>query len=269
MTGLLEDGTAVVFGGSGAVGGAAVRAFAREGASVLVAGTTRAKVDAVVADVVAAGGVARGAVVDARDPHAVDAVVDAAVAAFGRLDVCYTAVGIDNGEQGVALADLEPEAYLRPIREYAAVHFHTARSAARVMRPRGCGVILALSAPMTRAAPAMTGAFAPAHAVIETMVRQMAAELGPDGIRAAALRPTGMPDSVRRAGSHVGDIWDRMARRSGGTLDEVLPAVGAGGLLGTEMTTVELAEVTAFLASDRARVLTGTVLNASGGAVLD
>ncbi len=44
---------------------------------------------------------------------------------------------------------------------------------------------------------------------------------------------------------------------------------GAGGALGTAMTTAELAEVTAFLASDHARVLTGTVLNASGGAVVD
>lgn len=112
--GLLEGKTAVVFGGSGAVGGATVRAFAREGASVPVTGMTRNEVDAIVDEVRAEGGIAQGRLVDALDPDAVDRAVAAAGDAFGRLDVCYTAVGIDNGDQGVALADLEPAACLRP-----------------------------------------------------------------------------------------------------------------------------------------------------------
>lgn len=266
---LLEDKVAVVFGGSGAVGSATARAFAREGASVLVTGMTAAKVDAVVDEIRSAGGDARPAVVDALDAAAVQAAVDDAVAAFGRVDVCYTAVGIDNGDQGVALVDLDPETYLRPVREYAAAHFHTARAASRPMRAQGHGVILALSAPMARMPTALTGAFTPAHAAVEAMIRQLAAELGPDGVRVAGVRPTGMPDSARERGSHTADVWGRAAERMGTTLSEMLPAVGAGGLLGTEMTTDELAEVTTFLASDRARVLTGTVLNASGGVVVD
>ena len=87
--------------------------------------------------------------------------------------------------------------------------------------------------------------------------------------KVAAVRPAGMPDGAREHGSHTAAIWGRAAARLGTTLDGMLAAVGAGSASGTDMSTTELAEVTAFLACDRARALTGTVLNASGGAVVD
>src|SRR4051812_11977723 len=69
---LLEDKTAVIYGGAGSVGGAVARAFAREGATVFLAGRTEAKLEAVADAIRASGGEAQTAVVDALDEAAVD-----------------------------------------------------------------------------------------------------------------------------------------------------------------------------------------------------
>jgi 3-oxoacyl-[acyl-carrier protein] reductase len=77
---LLQNKTAVVYGGGGAIGGAVARAFAREGARVFLAGRTLAKLDRVAAEIVAAGGTAETAIVDALDGNAVDRHADAVAA---------------------------------------------------------------------------------------------------------------------------------------------------------------------------------------------
>ena len=76
---LLENKSAVIYGGGGSVGGAVARAFAREGARVFLAGRTKAKLDHVADTIRAHGGIANTAVVDALDERAVDVYVDAVV----------------------------------------------------------------------------------------------------------------------------------------------------------------------------------------------
>ena len=84
---LLQGKTAVVYGGGGSIGGAMARAFAREGAHVCLAGRTQAPLDAVAADIRAAGGTVDTATVEALDGPALRAHADAVVAATGRLDI--------------------------------------------------------------------------------------------------------------------------------------------------------------------------------------
>lgn len=69
---LLENKNAVIYGAGGAVGGAVARVFAREGANVFLAGRTMATLQAVVAEICAAGGAAEAAEVDAVDEYAVE-----------------------------------------------------------------------------------------------------------------------------------------------------------------------------------------------------
>lgn len=98
---LLDGKRAVIYGGGGAIGGAVARAFGREGAHVFLAGRTLATLEAVAADIRAAGGTADCAVVDALDEAAVDAHADA----IGPLDVSLNV--IDYGDvQGTPLAGL-------------------------------------------------------------------------------------------------------------------------------------------------------------------
>ncbi|MBB5789392.1 SDR family NAD(P)-dependent oxidoreductase [Jiangella mangrovi] len=266
---LLEHKTAIVYGGGGAVGGAVARAFAREGAVVHLAGRTRTTLDAVADDIRQAGGTAATAVVDALDQDAVDAHAAAVVAETGRLDVSFNGVGDDNGEQGVPLVELTADQYVRPVAEYARTHFVTARAAARHMAAQGSGVILPLSNPMAGSPAALTGPFGQACAAVENLARQLAAELGPRGIRVVCLRPTGMPETATRLGSHTREVWTRAAERLGMTLEEMLPQVAAGSPLGRALTVADVAEVAAFVASDRAAGMTGTVANVTGGAVAD
>lgn len=100
------------------------------------------------------------------------------------------------------------------------------------------------------------------------MERQLAAELGPHGVRVTCMRPGGMPDSIE-LGSHARRIWGDAAQRLGTTLEEMLPAVGGGTVLGRPTSVRDLAEVAAFMASERGAGLTGTVANVSIGAVPD
>ena len=90
---LLEDKTAVVYGGAGSVGGAVARAFAREGARVFLAGRTPATLDAVAAEISGSGGAVQTARVDALDERAVDAHADAVAAEAGGIDVSFNAIG--------------------------------------------------------------------------------------------------------------------------------------------------------------------------------
>ena len=64
---LLENKNAVIYGGGGSIGGAVAREFAREGARVFLAGRTRDPLEAVAADIAAAGGSAEVAILDALD----------------------------------------------------------------------------------------------------------------------------------------------------------------------------------------------------------
>jgi 3-oxoacyl-[acyl-carrier protein] reductase len=86
---LLENKKAIVYGGSGSVGGAVARAFAREGARVFLAGRTLATLDEVAEQIRSAGGVAETAHVDALDEEAVEEHADAVAQKTGGIDVSF------------------------------------------------------------------------------------------------------------------------------------------------------------------------------------
>ena len=165
------------------------QAFAREGAVVHLAGRTAGKLDAVAERIAEAGGRARTAVVDALDEAAVERHADAVLAEAGSIDVSVNTVGVDNGDQGVPLVDLSPAQFTAPIEAYTRTAFLTSRAAARRMTGRG-GVILTVSVPMARTPTALAGCFGAAFAAVENFTRQLAAEVGPHGVRVVGLRPT-------------------------------------------------------------------------------
>src|SRR5262245_327225 len=116
---MLEDQVAVVYGAGGAIGGAVARAFAAEGARVFLTGRGRAAVDAVAADIAAAGGSAEAAEVDALDEGAVDAHLQSVVERAGRIDISFNAVGIPDARiVGVPLTELDAAQFSLPIAAY-------------------------------------------------------------------------------------------------------------------------------------------------------
>ena len=87
---ILESKTAVIYGGGGAIGGAAARAFAREGARVFIAGRTAARLDKVAEEIRSAGGAVETGEVDALDEDAVDRHADAIATEAGGIDISLT-----------------------------------------------------------------------------------------------------------------------------------------------------------------------------------
>ena len=90
-------------------------------------------------DVVAAGGSAEAAEVDALDEQAVDEHLGAVVDRAGRIDISFNAIGIPNPKIRAPLVDLDVERFSVPIATYTRSYFLTARLAARRMVPAGAG----------------------------------------------------------------------------------------------------------------------------------
>lgn len=265
---LLSDKNAVIYGGGGAIGGAVARVFAREGARVFLAGKTQARLDAVAHDIAAGGGKAETAVVDVFDQHAVEEHAAAVAAAAGGIDVALNAVSVMH-DQGTVVADLSLEEFMRPIDGFLRSLFITSRAVAGHMGGERAGVILTLSEPGAKlAAPGLSGHAASA-AGKEAFTRVLAAELAPRGIRVVGIRPHAVGDAPA-AGSYTGELFGPMAAAAGQTVSEFLEVgLASGTLLHRLPTLVEVAETAAFLASDRARPMTGTIVNLSSGALVD
>jgi NAD(P)-dependent dehydrogenase (short-subunit alcohol dehydrogenase family) len=127
---LLTNKAVVVYGAGGAVGSALARTFASEGARVFATGHRLEPVERVVKDIVAAGGAAEAAQLNALDETGVEQHLDAVIRKGGRVDVSFNAIGIpQQGLQGIPLTDLSVDRFALPVATYAKSQFITARAA--------------------------------------------------------------------------------------------------------------------------------------------
>jgi 3-oxoacyl-[acyl-carrier protein] reductase len=264
---LLEEKIAVIHGGGGAIGGAVARTFAREGAHVFLAGRTQARLDAVAADIRAAGGRAEVARLDALDETAVERHTDAVAAQAGRIDIALNAVGFVH-VQGTPFAELSLDDFMHPVAAYTRTNFITAKAVARHMQRQGSGVILTLSTPGARLSGSGFIGNGVSSAAIEAFSRILAGELGSSGIRVVCLRPHAIPEAVPL--SHTREVFAGFATRAGTTIEAMLDGHARNAtLLGRLPTLAQVAETAAFLASDRAGAMTGAIANLSCGALVD
>jgi 3-oxoacyl-[acyl-carrier protein] reductase len=253
---LLEGSNAVIYGGGGGIGGAVARAFAREGARVFLAGRTLATLDAVAADIGAAGGAVETAVVDALDQAAVDAHADAIVAGAGSLDISMNVI-THPFTHGVPMAEMSADDFMAPVEVAARTTFITARAAARHMIPARSGVILAFGGPGDRSGPNrdyFLGGTQVAFDAIETMRRQLSVELGPHGIRVVTLATGGIPETFPDDFEGAGEITKMIEGQT---------------LLGRAATLEDVGNAAVFAASDWGRTLTAAIVNVSCGALID
>ena len=263
---LLQDKNAIVYGAAGAVGSAVAQVFAREGARVFLAGRTSAALTATADEITqACNATVEVATLDVMDGDAVEAHADAVVRDAGSLDVSFNAISVpQKGIQGTSLADMSPEAFSLPMTAYPMANFLTARAAARRMTPQESGVIMSITASPSRTAVPLMGGMAPAWAAIESLSRGLAAELGPRGVRVVCLNAAGMPETPQ-----LFDVYGLHADAYGITRDDFHALQSALTLRKQLPTVAEIAEVAAFVASDRCRAMTGAVANLTGGMVVD
>ncbi len=248
---LLENKVAVIYGAGGPIGSAVAYTFAREGARVFLAGRTQAKLDEVVDEIRANGGLADSAVVDALDEKAVEGYVDAVVKQAGHLDISFNLISY--GDVQKPLLEISVADFLQPIVNATRSHFLTTRAAVRHMIGRGSGVILMFGGSGPQTSPGL-GGFKIALDAMEGLRRQWAIELGAQGIRVITLKTGGIVDSISE------DVP---------RYDEIVTSIQESTLLKRAATRADVGEVAAFVASDQARTMTSTDINISCGAIVD
>jgi NAD(P)-dependent dehydrogenase (short-subunit alcohol dehydrogenase family) len=262
---LLESKNAVIYGGGGTIGGAVAQAFAREGATVFLAGRTIAPLERVAKEITASGGVAEAAEVDALDETSVDEHADAVAEKAGRIDISFNA--ISHGDvHGPPLIEMPFEEFARPLMTAMRAQFVTARAAARHMVDHRSGVILAITAATAKMAIPNVGGTGVTFDAIESLCRQWASELGPHGIRVVWLRTTGIPEALADI-----DLFPDYGTRGGEglTRDELIGWLESKTMLGRLTSLEDVGNVAAFMASDRAGAMTATVANITCGSLPD
>ncbi len=250
---LLEGKNAVIYGGGGRIGRAVAVGFAREGARAFLAGRSRARLDAAAEDVRAAGGTVDVAQVDALDQAAVDAHADAVAAEAGSIDISFNL--ISHGDvQGTPMAEMDVEDYLRPVETAVRTTFITAKAAARHMIRQGSGVLLIFGGSGPPLPGYSLGGLQTAFEALESMRRQLSSELGSHGVRVVTLRTGGVTDTIP-AGFEG--------------REKIVADIEAQTMLGRSAEFEDVANVAAFVASDRARSMTAATANISFGALID
>jgi NAD(P)-dependent dehydrogenase (short-subunit alcohol dehydrogenase family) len=261
---LLEHKTAVIYGAGGAIGGAAARAFAREGARLFLTGRHAAEVEALAKEIVAGGGIAAAAQVDALDEQAVDEHLRAVVERAGGVDISFNAIGPGAAPHRTPLTELAAEAFAGPIAFYTRSNFITATAAARHMSGQGSGVIVTLTAVPGRMPANLIGGSAPAWAAVEAFSRSLALEVGPAGVRVVCLRSHAIPDTPL-----IEENFATASAAAGLTSAQFRAVLEQATMLKRLPSLAEVADTAAFIASDRAGAMTATVTNVSAGAITD
>ncbi|MBS0255260.1 MAG: SDR family oxidoreductase [Proteobacteria bacterium] len=178
---------ALVTGAGQGVGLGIAQAFAAEGASVVLAGRTLAKVEAAAAAITAAGGTALAMTANVRDAADLARLVEAAAARFGGIDVLV------NNAQEVPMGKLEEvsdEAFLAGFESGPLASFRLMKLVRPLMAARGGGTIINLaSSAGIRWDMAGYGAYGAVKQAIRALTRAAASEWGAEGIRVLTIAP--------------------------------------------------------------------------------
>jgi NAD(P)-dependent dehydrogenase (short-subunit alcohol dehydrogenase family) len=241
----------LVTGGSSGIGRATARAFAAEGATVVVAGRDEQRLASAVKEIEADGGTASAVTVDVTDSADVARMVGTVVARHGGLDVAFNNAGI-LGEPAPA-ADLDEDGFDAVIATNLTGTWLCLKHEVAHMRAHGGGAIVNMASNIGAHGrlPRMA-AYAASKAAVSALTRTAARDHIADGVRINAVSPgaTDTEMSLRPGETEA----DRAAR-----LKEALP-------LGRVGATAEVAAAVLWLASDEAAFTVGHDLVVDGGA---
>ena len=244
----LAGKAALVTGAQQGIGAAIAIALAREGADVAVNYLDgRSEAEAVAA---AIGAIGQRAVLvpgDVSGPGAPAALVDATVAAFGRIDILVNNAGVFPRVPFLEMSEADWD-FVHSINLKASCF--CAQAAARAMVAAGTrGAIVSLASSAIFGASPRGVHYAASKGGVVSLTRAMATELAPHGIRVNAIAP-GLTDT---------------AQPRYGMTEEELAARGATMPLGRLGRPEDIANVAVFLASEKSAFMTGQIVHANGG----
>jgi citronellol/citronellal dehydrogenase len=244
--GCLDGRTALVTGGGSGIGRATALLLARLGARVLVVGRTPESLEETARLSAEAGHPQPMATAscDVREPDQVDAMLDAALAALGRVDILVN----NAGGQFVSPAESLQHKGFRAVTRLNldATWYLTARVAERSMLPNGYGKVVSVTMSPHRGTPGMAHSSA-ARAAVESLMRTLAVEWGPRGVRLIAVAP--------------GFVHTEAIAKYGIDTEQLARIVPVRAMQAAD----EVAAVIAFCASPAGDYITGTTITADGG----
>jgi len=248
MSGEMHGKVVLVAGASSGIGRATAELFAARGASVLLAARRGDELSKIVGRIVASGGNACFSVADVSSAADVEAMVAAAIKAFGRLDICANAAGI--GGELAPIVDLSEEGWNKSIDINLKGAFLCIKYAARAMLAGGHGGAIVNVGSLASFRPFANGAaYGSAKHGMVGLTSCASAELAPQGIRVNLVCPgvidTPMHEQAREV---LGD-------------DLALPPIHLGRIGKPQ----EVARAIAYLCSDESSFVTGTTLMIDGG----
>ena len=249
------DGKVAIVTGAGAQGDgigngrAAAILLAASGAWVLCVDRDPALAQRTVAMIEDAGGNAHAFEADVTRESDCQAMVDAAVSRWGRLDVLDNNVGI--GSRGNIL-DEDPARWRRVMEVNVDSMFLTSRAAIPAMREAGGGAIVNVSS-ISAFRPRGLTTYSVSKSAVIGLTRAMAVDHGPDAIRVNCVAPGPVYTPMVYSAGMAAEMREQRARAS---------------VLGIEGTGWDIGHAVRFLASDQARYITGHVLVVDGGTTL-
>jgi 3-oxoacyl-[acyl-carrier protein] reductase len=252
----LDGRGAVVTGAASGIGRSVAEVLAAAGAGVVLGDLDVSGAQAAASAIDAAGGRALAQAVDVSRKEQVDALIDRAVAEFGRLDVVCNVAGVPADGP---LAQVSEAEFDRLLAINVKGTLFGCQAGVRAMTPRGGSIINVSSAAIDLAVPNY-GLYALTKAAVAQLTQTLATEVGPAGIRVNALAP----------GATLTKFTERHLRRPDGTLDPqrleaFVAAMKARSPLGLVGEPLDQAWLVLFLASDASRYCTGQIWRANGG----
>ena len=250
----LKDKVAVVTGGAQGIGAAIVRAYAAEGAHVVVADVATDKAEALAADV---GGKAFAHPLDVRSRESIDATVAAAVGRLGRIDILVNNAAVFDM---APILDITPESFDRQFAiNVRGLLFTLQAVAAQMVRQGGGGRIVNMASQAGRRGEALVGVYCATKAAVISLTQSAGLDLIRYRINVNGIAP-GVVDTP---------MWDEVdalfAKYEGLQLGEkkrrVSEAVPAGRMGRPE----DYGGAAVFLASDEAAYVVAQTLNVDGG----
>lgn len=263
----LTGKVAIVTGGSQGIGLAIAQRLAAEGALVVIA-ARRAEAAQKAADgIIAQGGTATALAADVRSSSDIDALVEAVVRQYGPIDIVVNNAGVSTRR---AAPEDFPEAEIDAILETNLKGAYLLSvAAARTMIPRQQGVIINIASIAGVVPVGLEAMYCASKAGMIGMTQALARDWGHHGIRVHAVAPGYVESAMNRP---VREIAARLQERGAAPANadesfarDLVQGITTRTPLGRFGLPEEVAEVVTFLASDRARYMTGAVTMVDGG----
>ncbi len=256
-----EGKTAIITGSAQGIGRAVALEFAERGANLLLADIQSAKVESVAAEIRASGSKATATAVDVTDSNSVASMVELALSEFEQVDILVNDAGGSGTEGVLRIEEVSEDRWDAQVDLNLKGAFLCCKAIVPHMRRRGSGRIVNLSSSNAKGhfGPLNTSGirlpYAAAKAGIIGLTAQLARDLGRSGIYVNCVLPGFI---LTEEGARVRGRYEELQRASQEAMAEAVP-------LGRPGRAEEVAKAVAFMASDDASYITGTVLDVTGG----